>query len=260
MSKRKKRFIAQVIPDKVWRKLGCSLRQAWNFMWINCDEAGVFTIDEDRYEFENGGDEFPIETIKERLSDFLVFNGDKILILDFIQVNYGTKLNPEYNPHKPLFRALKDNKLKLNPSLNQAYFKLIDEDIEEDVDEEEDKDEYFEKSEKLLNLNVESETLQSIDEIENQFTNEVSWKESICRNLSEVKNGFDMQTLENYLEQFFKLIRGDGEDYKTVKDTKKHFNRWLKIEIQKNKTNDKSNTEIFTDAMQSETAKQFRFK
>ena len=69
-----------------------------------------------------------------------------------------------------------------------------------------------------------------------------------------------METLENYLEQFFKLIKGDGEECKTVKDTKKHFNRWLKIEIQKTDGKDKSNTEIFTEAMQSQTAKQFRFK
>ncbi|MBT12096.1 MAG: hypothetical protein CMI02_08680 [Oceanospirillaceae bacterium] len=156
------------------------------------------------------------------------------------------------------------NKEKLkevvNQLVNQKVNLLIDIDKDEDINNNKDEDENFEKSEKLLSIVVDPETLLSISDLEKQFENEVTWKESLCRNFSEVRKGFNMETLENYLEQFFKLIKGDGEECKTVKDTKKHFNRWLKIEIQKTDGKDKSNTEIFTEAMQSQTAKQFRFK
>src|SRR5690606_37942022 len=177
MSKKKKRFIAQVIPEKEWRKLGCSLRQAWNHMWSNCDEVGVFLIDIDKYEFDNGGDEFPLDLIKEKLKDYIEISGEKILLKHFIEVNFGNKLNLEYNPHKSLFRALKENKLKIISSLNQACFKLID--VYEEGDEDEEGDETFEKSEKLLNLEVDSQTLLEISNIKIQIQNEFTWKETI---------------------------------------------------------------------------------
>ncbi|WP_299129431.1 hypothetical protein [uncultured Winogradskyella sp.] len=138
-----KRFIKQIIPLKVWRKLDSSLREAWYYMWMTCDEAGVFYIDEDLYEFNNKT-EFPLNQLKSELNDWLEFTDEKILIKAFIQVNFGEKLNPEYNPHKPLFRAIKKNNLKLHLSLNQASFKLVDE--EEDVDESVDEDEDIEKA------------------------------------------------------------------------------------------------------------------
>lgn len=252
MSKNKKRFIAQVIPEKEWRKLGCSLRQAWNYMWMNCDAAGVYCIDPDKYEFDNGGDVFPLEKIKEKIAAYLEFFEDKILIKSFIEINFGNKLNPEYNPHKPLFKAILENGLKLNSSLNQAYFKLIDKDKDRDKDKEEDKDKdkkggMGEKTKRIFTkkaegLNVVSETLQTISEIQESFKTENSWKEFICRNIREVKQGFTMQDVDDWLETFFKTIKGDGEQYKTIADTKKHFNRWLLIQIKNQKTNEPEHT------------------
>lgn len=241
-----KRFIKQVIPLKVWRKLGCSLREAWNYMWMNCDEAGVFIIDEDLYEFNNGI-EFPLTELKNKLSDWLVFSGEKILIKSFIETNYGNKLRPDYNPHKPLFRAINKHNLKLISSLNQACFKLVDEDVEEEEDE--DVEETFEKSEKLLKIEVDADTLLEVSKLKTQIQNEFTWKETICRNIREIIPKFTPEDFDNYLDQFFKTIEGDGEEYKTIQDTKKHFNRWLKIEIEKN--NGKSINDNKSGASQS---------
>ena len=88
------------------------------------------------------------------------------------------------------------------------------------------------------NYEVDSETFLKIEKLKIEIENEFSWRESIIRNYREVKQDFDEAMFGNYLEQFFKIIENDGEDYKTIRDTKKHFNRWLKIEITKSDDTD----------------------
>jgi len=98
----------------------------------------------------------------------------------------------------------------------------------------ENKNEYFEKSEKLLNLDIDSETFVDIETLKELIKNEFTWRETICRNLREVIPKFSEEDFNGYLQQFFKQIANDGETVKTVHDTKKHFSRWLNIEIKKN--------------------------
>ncbi|MDI6034008.1 hypothetical protein QLS91_13080 [Flavobacterium sp. LB2P84] len=141
-------FIDNEILPKAFRKLELSLKLTWYYIWTHCDKSGVWEIDEDLFEFENGFS-FDLKSFKENFYDLVEISSKKILVVDFIKVNYGT-LTKNYNPHKPVFRDLLKNKVELNPSLNQAYFKLIDEDEEEDKDEKEDKkEEENKKSEKL---------------------------------------------------------------------------------------------------------------
>lgn len=130
-----KRFIDISTLPKAWRKLKPSLKLTWYYLWNNCDASGVWEIDEDLFEFENGF-ELDIEKLQEFLPNEIVISNNLVLINNFIVVNYNA-LKEDYNPHKPAFRAILKNNLKLKPSLNQACFKLVD----EDEDEEEDKDE-----------------------------------------------------------------------------------------------------------------------
>ena len=51
-----------------------------------------------------------------------------------MEVNYVC-LKEDYNLHKPVFRWISKKNMKLDPSLNQAWFKLVDEDEEEGKDE-----------------------------------------------------------------------------------------------------------------------------
>lgn len=132
-----KRFIDIEILPKAFRKLEPSLKLTWYYIWTHCDKSGVWEIDDDLFEFDNGFD-FDFKSFKENFKSLIRISNEKILLIDFIKVNYGT-LTANYNPHKPVFRDLSKNDLKLEPSLNQAYFKLVDE--EEDVYEEEDKEE-----------------------------------------------------------------------------------------------------------------------
>lgn len=216
-----KRFIDLSILPKNYRKLDCNLKLTWFYLWNNCDEAGVYDIDEDLFEFENGF-ELNTDAILNAFNGLLDLLHDRILIKDFIRINSGN-LKKDYNPHKAVFRSLSKNEVKLNLSSNQAYFKLVDKDKDEEEDEDKDEDVKFGKSENLL----EFQTLKNV--IEKEFT----WKESICRNFKEVNQEFTPEVFDNFLEQFFKQIENDGDTDKSIKDTKKHFSRWLKIEIQK---------------------------
>ncbi|WP_299116891.1 hypothetical protein [uncultured Winogradskyella sp.] len=98
----------------------------------------------------------------------------------------------------------------------------------------------FRSSVSLFNV-IDHETIITIKEIEKNLKNEFTWRENIIKNYREVNKDFDENVFNSYLEQFIKLISSDGEEYKTIQDTKKHFNRWLKIEIKKK--NDTNNNE-----------------
>ncbi|MBE8727955.1 hypothetical protein [Flavobacterium hungaricum] len=134
-----KRFIDNEILPKAFRKLEPSLKLTWYYIWTHCDKSGVWDIDEDLFEFDNGF-EFNLKKFEESFATLINVLKDKILLIDFIKVNYGT-LTENYNPHKPVFRDLLKNNLKLEPSSNQAYFKLVDEKEDVDIYEEEVKEE-----------------------------------------------------------------------------------------------------------------------
>lgn len=124
-----KRFI-----DPDWKKLRVLpgyMQRAWFYVWDKADECGVYYHDQEYFKLDLRLEtEVSIQQLSE-LPEFEILPGDRILIKNFLFVNY-TKLKPDYNPHKPAFRAIERNGLCLNPSLNQAYLKLEEEDKEED--------------------------------------------------------------------------------------------------------------------------------
>jgi predicted transcriptional regulator len=91
-------------------------------------------------------------------------------------------------------------------------------------------------------------------ELYDAIETETTWKETICRNFKAVQKDFTMRSVDDYLEQFFKLLENDADDEKSLKDFKKHFSRWLTIEINKKLKNTK-NGKQFT-GNQSDRAKQ----
>lgn len=133
-----KRFIDNTILPKSFRKLDPSLKLTWFYVWTNCDKSGVYEIDEDLFEFENGI-ELNIKKFQENFDSLIEISGEKILLKDFIRIDCGF-IRENYNPHKPVLRAIAKNKLTINSSLNQASFKLVDGegdgDVEEEVDDE----------------------------------------------------------------------------------------------------------------------------
>ena len=143
-----KRFIDVSSLPKAWRKLDNELKLAWFYLWNNCDPAGVWEIDEDLFEFQNNFS-LDIKALSDALGDLIEYDSEKVLLTNFIAINQCDlkKLNPNYNPHKPVFRSINKHQLKLDSSLNQASLKLVvgvEVVVEEEV-------ENFGKSENLLN-------------------------------------------------------------------------------------------------------------
>jgi hypothetical protein len=131
-----KKFIS---PNwKILRKLSSSLVQAWFYIWDQSDACGVYVYDED-YLAVDLGEKISFDELLQ-LPNVKDLGGGKILLLDYIEVNYVT-LKHDYNPHKPAFRSLEKNNLMLNSSLNQACIKLEKEDEDKDEKEDEDKKE-----------------------------------------------------------------------------------------------------------------------
>tara|TARA_B100001146_G_C16160039_1_gene425225 strand:+ start:294 stop:1016 length:723 start_codon:yes stop_codon:yes gene_type:complete len=177
-----KRFIDNSILPKSFRKLNPSLKLAWYYIWNNCDPAGVWEIDEDLFEFENGFD-LDLENLEKNLGDLLEISHEKelILIKDFIAINQCDlqKLNSDYNPHKPVFRALLKNDVKLNPSLNQASLKLVVGVVVGVEVEDKEKGGVGEKTEKSKPKKIKIPTEEEF--IEYAFANEVQADESKVR-------------------------------------------------------------------------------
>lgn len=139
-------------PDwKALRKLAPSLKLAWFYLWDKADSIGVYDHDDAYFQIDNGCEVEFEELLK--LPGVQKISETKILLVDYIIVNYG-QLKDGYNPHKPAFRDLDKNNLKLNSSLNQACPKLEDEEEDEDEDKEEDKD----KDEKEITREVEKKS------------------------------------------------------------------------------------------------------
>lgn len=258
-----KRFIDNSILPKAFRKLEPSLKLTWYYIWNNCDRCGVWEIDEDLFEFENGFC-LDLESFKTSFSDLIQIFGEKIFLKDFIKVNYGT-LTENYNPHKPVFRDLDKNNLKLEPSLNQAYFKLEDE--EEDKEEEEDKD----KDEKKGGLGENKKEEINYQEIIDIF-NSVCFELSNAKLTDSRKKLINARIKEHSLEKIgdvFKLVvesdflSGRKKDWKANFDWIMKKENFIKIlegnykNINK-QSNERTNEQIFTDALNSEVARSIR--
>ncbi len=89
---------------------------------MQADEAGVYTVDVDYLTIDISDCTYT-DSDFEKLPSVLKIGEGKYLFLDFIKTCY-TALKPDYNPHKPAFRALERHRLALNETRNQAIFKL----------------------------------------------------------------------------------------------------------------------------------------
>lgn len=116
---------------KAFRKLDLSLKQLYDYCWDMADAIGVYEVDWDYLRIDTGFEYKPahFKELMRLLPDWkplVEIAPGKFLFVDYIEVCYE-RLKENYNPHKPAFRALNKHKLKINSSLNQALFKLVNE-------------------------------------------------------------------------------------------------------------------------------------
>jgi hypothetical protein len=150
-----KRFRNTDLSREAWyRKLKPIHKCAWNFICDECDQAGVWPIDEDAFAFYLG-EELKIEEFltavnigKERV-EFL--GTDKLFIIGFVDFQYG-QLSKNCKPHIRIINLLK--KHELFERVCKGYSKGIHtlEDKEEEKDKEEDKEVSIPKNKKTANI------------------------------------------------------------------------------------------------------------
>jgi len=191
----------------------------------------------------------------QEIIDELLFNEiGGISVIEGGYIFYSRRLEKEESISKVRSEAVKNryknDKSSTNP-LQNSNKTLQNTDNDNDIDYDnvneikvKDEIEVFGKSENLLAI----QTLKT--EIQNEFT----WKETVCRNMKEVKPNFTPEEFDNYLEQFFKQIENDGEEVKTIQDTKKHFSRWLNIEIKKSNEQTSNTKQGATNDFRRKTA------
>lgn len=218
-----KRFIDDSIHDYSFRKLNSSLKLAWYYLWNSCDASGVWKIDNEMFRFENGFD-FPRETFLSSFKDRIQVCDDLILLVDFIEVNY-VKLKPEYNPHKPAFRAISKNNLQFSKSLNKAYFKLETKLEDEEEDEEEDEDTF----ERGVGKNFKPDPISGTLIFGNpQLTDQVFDSEQWAMNLARLQNQTVEQIRILFAEEFLpQKLQTSGESRMKLKEIRRYFANWL---------------------------------
>lgn len=232
--------------DKAWfRKLPPKYKCFWEYLRDKCDLVGLWEIDFDSASFHIG------EEIEEK-EVFIFFKNkisrvdDKILILGFCHFQYGEKLNPRSPIHKKIINLL--NKYSLYDTLYNRVVDSVQVKEEVKVKEEEEVKVKEEVKEEIGVL--------KISKLENELINSFSWKETICRNIVETGIDFNVNKIDEKISQFIKTISGDGEEEKNLKDAKKHFNRWLMIDI-KNTKNEQQNSKTKSGASDNYRRKTF---
>lgn len=136
-----KRFTDTGLVRKKWyRKLSPAHKAAWQFITAECDEAGVWSIDEDSLEFHVGEfvslDEF-IAAVNLNQVRVKKIDSEKLFVVDFVLFQYG-ELSEACKPHQRSIRLLKHHRVW------EEYLKglqtLKDKEKEKDKDKEEDQE------------------------------------------------------------------------------------------------------------------------
>jgi hypothetical protein len=78
------------------------------------------------------------------------------------------------------------------------------------------------------------DNLISVDEVEKELISDIQYQENVamCHHLKSV------EIVQSWITEFIKTQKSEGVHSKSLKDSKSHFSRWLKIELnKKTKTN-----------------------
>lgn len=234
-----KRFIDISILGKSFRKIDPISKVSFYWLWSNCDASGCWEIDPDYFEFENGF-EFDLENLIEKFAGEIEVSpcGKLILLKSFILVNYGC-VKENYNPHKPLLRAIAKNNLVKNSSLDQACFKLEDEEEDKEEEEEEDKGDCQGGKEKpdpnQTNLNDSISLIEKSNLVKKALLDSYQWKESVCRKVR-VRKGdtISIEELDKQIAVFVADIEPTEKLWADLSEIKDHFSYWvLKQELKK---------------------------
>lgn len=139
-----KRFTDTDKYKKAWfRKLSPKLKCFWDYITSSCDNAGVWEQDWDAAGFHIG-DDISIDEVTQAFGDrIMVLNDNKILVVDFIEFQYG-ELSEKSAPHRKVLSLVKKHKIE-SRVLDRVASGLPGSSKEEEKEKEEEEDKEEEK-------------------------------------------------------------------------------------------------------------------
>ena len=220
-----KRFSSTEKWDDVWfSELSPIGKLLFLFIVDKCNNAGFiepncrlhsFTMGITKEQYDNG----IVESEK-----VIVYSKTKnvIWIKTFLLHQNNLPLNGENNAHKQIINLIRSNEDLFNFDFNdlapqQGLFRGLGKGIGNGNG--------IGIGNNLISINPLYYQLNKLEEI---LINETTWQESICRD-----NKLSLSAVKDWIKKFILKLQSDGEDGKSLKDAKKHFNNWLKIELNK---------------------------
>lgn len=132
--------------DPWFRRLPIMVKIFWNYICDTCDDAGVWVVDADRYEFE-AGEKVDLELQRQHLGDRIrvIDGGRKWAITKFLAFQYPRGLSPDARPHIAVLRLVEHHGIidLLNPlgkSANSMHTVRTVPRTVQDKDKDKDKD------------------------------------------------------------------------------------------------------------------------
>jgi hypothetical protein len=193
----------------------------WDYLYHDCDHAGIWIVDFDIAQIYIGAD------MKINKADALKFfnqnetriiefdNEQKWFIKPFIDFQYG-ELNPANRVHNSVLSVLLSNNLiEKNKGLGSP--------LEGAKDKDKDKDKYKDKDK-------DKDILKRREKIKFSDLENTQWFESILRFL---KLQINYDELMEYWKQYQEAMTADDDLNRDANDYRAHFRNWVKIQVEK---------------------------
>lgn len=218
-----KRFTdTQKYRKPFFRGLTATNKLFWDYLYHECDHAGVWIVDFEIAKICIGGEKI---TIGAKTLD--VFNKDeeRIIVLDegkkwfipsFVEFQYGI-LNSKNNAHKSVMKILKG--LNIEPST----LMLQDEEARNFLREHPlTKEEAFEV--KLIS-ELPKDSLINVDRIANVYIGDKKLLEAVSSS-----TGKSVKDIKAFMPEFVENLQGQGKSSETTTEFAKYFRNWLKYQ------------------------------
>ena len=214
-----KRFSSTEKWEDLWfSELSSTQKLVFLFLVDKCNNAGFFEFNSRLHSFTIGITEEQYKSSILALNKVLVYSKfkNKVWIKTFLFHQNNLPLNLENNAHKQIVNLIKGNLDNFDYDFNtlsptNQLFNYKD---------------YPAKSQ--FNKVDNSALSIEIPKLYDVLISEASWQESISRD-----HKIPIIDIIDWLKKFVFKLESDGESNKNINDAKRHFNNWLKIEINK---------------------------
>jgi hypothetical protein len=196
------------------RSLPGPYKTLWDFLYVECDHAGIWEVDIEAARFYTGfndiTEEQALSLFNNNQKRIIPFNdGDKWFIVGFPMFQYGNKegvlkLNPANTVHSSVISLLKKYNLLKYIDCKIAPLKPLKRDSQGDKDKDKDKDRDKDSLSLDFDVSVDFESLWSL------FPNKVGKEAARRKSVQHVKTPADLEAFKLALSNYKKVLQDTG--------------------------------------------------